>query len=33
VAEELLAAGVPREAIVLGFHPADVRKHPDFAVA
>jgi len=33
VAEELLAAGVPREAIVLGFHPAEVRRHTDFAVA
>jgi len=33
VAEELLAAGIPREAIVLGFHPADVRRHTDFAVA
>jgi hypothetical protein len=32
VAEELLAAGVPREDIVLGFHPADVRCHTDFAV-
>jgi hypothetical protein len=33
VAEELVAAGIPREDIVLGFHPADVRKHVDFAVA
>jgi len=33
VAEELLAAGISREAIVLGFHPADVRRHTDFAVA
>lgn len=32
VAEELMAAGVPREDIVLGFHPADVRRHTDFAV-
>src|SRR5438034_1405369 len=32
VAEELLAAGVPREAIVLGFHPPDVRPYTDFAV-
>jgi hypothetical protein len=32
VAEELLAAGVPREAIVLGFHPAHVRQYTDFAV-
>jgi hypothetical protein len=32
VADELLAAGVPREDIVLGFHPADVRKYTEFAV-
>src|SRR6266404_1689195 len=25
VADELLAAGIPREDIVLGFHPAEVR--------
>jgi XisI protein len=32
VADELLAAGVPPEDIVLAFHPADVRKHTEFAV-
>jgi hypothetical protein len=32
VAEELVAAGIPREDIVLGFHPAEVRHHTDFAV-
>ncbi|HSO00544.1 MAG TPA: XisI protein [Candidatus Nanopelagicales bacterium] len=32
LAEELLRAGVPREAIVLGFHPPEVRRHTDFAV-
>jgi hypothetical protein len=32
VAEELLAAGVPRKDIVLGFHPEDVRRMTDFAV-
>jgi len=32
VAEELLAAGIPREDIVLAFHPADLRKHTEFAV-
>jgi XisI protein len=32
VAEELMAAGIPREAIVLGFHPPDVRRYTDFAV-
>jgi XisI protein len=33
VAEALLATGIPREAIVLGFHPANVRQYTDFAVA
>lgn len=33
VAEKLLDAGIPREAIVLGFHPEHVRKYTDFAVA
>jgi hypothetical protein len=32
VAEELMAAGVPREDIVLAFHPADVRPLTGFAV-
>jgi hypothetical protein len=32
VADELLAAGIPREDIVLGFHPPDVRRHTAFAV-
>jgi hypothetical protein len=31
VAEELAAAGIPREDIVLGFHPADVRGLTGFA--
>jgi hypothetical protein len=33
VAEALLAAGIPRETIVLGFHPAALRQYTDFAVA
>jgi len=33
VADALLEAGVPKEDIVLGFHPADVRQYTDFAVA
>jgi hypothetical protein len=33
VAEELVEAGVPREAIVLGFRPARLRAHSGFAVA
>jgi hypothetical protein len=32
VAEELVAAGIPRKAIVLGFHPTEVRRHTDYAV-
>jgi XisI protein len=32
LAEELVRAGVPREAIVLGFHPAELRPHTDFGV-
>ena len=32
VADELLAAGVPKEDIVLAFHPEDVRPHTGFAV-
>jgi hypothetical protein len=33
VADELMAGGIPREDIVLGFHPAGVRKYTDFAVS
>lgn len=33
VADALLEAGVPREAIVLGFHPEELRQYTDFAVA
>jgi hypothetical protein len=32
VAEELIAAGIPREDIVLGFHPAELRHLTGFAV-
>jgi hypothetical protein len=32
VAEELMAAGIPPEDIVLGFHPSDVRPFTGFAV-
>ena len=31
-AEDLLKAGVPKLAIVLGFRPAELRKHTGFAV-
>lgn len=32
VADELIAAGIPQEDIVLAFHPADVRPLTGFAV-
>jgi len=32
VADELLAAGISKESIVLGFHPADVRQYTGFAI-
>jgi len=32
VADELVAAGIPRADIFLGFHPAEVRQYTDFAV-
>jgi hypothetical protein len=33
VADVLLAAGMPREAIVLGFQPPELRQYTGFAVA
>jgi hypothetical protein len=33
IAEELVAAGIPREDIVLAFHPADVRPLTGYGVA
>ena len=33
VATALLTAGVPREDIVLGVHPASLRQYTDFAAA
>ncbi|BBC25815.1 element excision factor XisI family protein [Pseudanabaena sp. ABRG5-3] len=32
VTEDLVAAGVPKEKIVLGFYPPDVRVHTGYAV-
>ena len=32
IAEELVAAGIPREDILLGFHSARLRPHTGFAV-
>lgn len=33
IANELLDAGIPKDKIVLGFHPADIRPYTDFAVS
>lgn len=33
VTYELVAAGIPKDSIVLGFHPADVRPHTGYAIA
>ncbi|MBR8827171.1 MAG: XisI protein [Gomphosphaeria aponina SAG 52.96 = DSM 107014] len=33
MANELLREGVPKEDIVLAFHPPDVRKYTEFAIA
>lgn len=33
IANDLMAAGVPKEHIVLAFHPADIRPYTEFAVA
>jgi len=33
IAEELVAAGIPRDQIVLGFKSPDIRPHTDYAVA
>ena len=32
VAEDLELAGIPKSDIVLGFHPADVRPHTEYAI-
>ncbi len=32
LAEELVAAGVPKSDIVLGYKPADIRPHTGYAV-
>lgn len=33
IAQQLVAAGVPKDDIVLAFHPPDVRPYTEFAVA
>ena len=32
MANDLVNAGIPKSKIVLGFHPAEVRSHTEFAV-
>jgi XisI protein len=33
IAEELMAAGIPKTEIVLGFHEPEIRSHTGFAIA
>lgn len=33
VTDELVAAGIPKNQIVLGFHPLDVRQYTGYAIA
>jgi XisI protein len=33
ISKELVAAGVPREQIVLAFKPPEIRRHTDYAFA
>jgi len=33
IAEDLVAAGIPKEHIVLGFHSPELRRHTEYAVA
>jgi hypothetical protein len=33
IANELMAAGIPKDAIVLGFHEPEIRPYTGFAVA
>jgi hypothetical protein len=33
IAEDLIAAGVPKQDIVLAFHSPELRRHTEFAIA
>ncbi|WP_427159871.1 XisI protein [Aliinostoc sp. HNIBRCY26] len=33
IANELVSAGIPKDRIVLAFHPVNVRQYTDFAIA
>ena len=33
IVEDLLAAGIDKESIVLAFHPPDIREHTGYAIA
>jgi hypothetical protein len=33
VTDELVAAGIPKDKIVFGFHPPNVRQHTGYAIA
>ena len=33
ITDELVAAGVPKDQIVLAFHPPDIRPHTGYAIA
>ena len=33
IATELVTAGIPKDAIVLAFHPPEIRLHTEYAVA
>ena len=33
ITEDLVAAGVPKDCIVLAFHPPEVREHTGYAIA
>jgi len=32
IALDLVAAGIPKSRIVLGFHPTEIRKHTEYAI-